>query len=81
MLWNGKGRRMKGGFSMFEIRTDLAEELRSHAMAADAKSSAGEIDGVLYQETEKDGVRISTIDKVLIQFSNSFHTPFQSRPL
>ena len=53
---------MKGGFSMFEIRTDLAEELRSHAMAADAKSSAGEIDGVLYQETEKDGVRISTID-------------------
>lgn len=59
---HGKDRRMKGGFAMFEIRTDLAEELRSHVMAADAKSSAGEIDGVLYQETEKGDVRISTID-------------------
>ena len=47
---------------MFEIRTDLAEELRSHVMASDAKSSAGEIDGVLYRETEKGDVRISTID-------------------
>lgn len=53
---------MKGGFAMFEIRTDLAEELRSHVMASDAKSSAGEIDGVLYRETEKGDVRISTID-------------------
>lgn len=49
---------------MFEIRTDLAEELRDHAMTAEAKSSTGEIDGVLYQETEKGDVRISTIDIV-----------------
>ncbi len=47
---------------MFEIRTDLAEELRDRAMSSQAKSDSGEIDGVIYKETTKADVRISTID-------------------
>lgn len=47
---------------MFSARTDLAEELRTGAMARDAKASVGELDGVLYREREANGVRISTID-------------------
>lgn len=49
---------------MFEIRTDLAEELRDRAMSAEAKADSGELDGVLYRETEKGDVKISTIEIV-----------------
>ena len=51
-------------FIMFEIRTDLAEEMRDKAMSAEAKASSGEVDGVLYRETKKGEVKISTIDIV-----------------
>lgn len=48
---------------MFAIRTDLAEELRDHAMTKRAKDAAGEPDGVTYQERlTKETIRISTID-------------------
>ncbi len=43
------------------MRSDLAEELRTHAMAARAKEDAGEIDGVLYSERTDGDVRISDI--------------------
>ena len=51
-------------FIMFEIRTDLAEEMRDKAMSAEAKASSGEVDGVLYREIKKGDVKISTIDIV-----------------
>ena len=50
----------KGGIVM--IRTDLAEELRTHAMASKAKQAQGELDGILYNERREDFIRISTIE-------------------
>jgi spore protease len=50
----------KGGIVM--IRTDLAEELRTHAMASMAKQAQGELDGILYNERRDDFIRISTIE-------------------
>lgn len=47
---------------MFSIRTDLAEELRSHVMTMRAKEKAGDIDGVLYNERTEDFIKISTIE-------------------
>ncbi|MBQ8498068.1 MAG: GPR endopeptidase [Clostridia bacterium] len=47
---------------MFSIRTDLAEELRTHAMTMRAKEKAGDIDGVLYNERTEDFIKISTIE-------------------
>ena len=47
---------------MFSIRTDLAEELRTHAMSMRAKEKAGDIDGVLYNERTQDFIKISTIE-------------------
>lgn len=47
---------------MFSIRTDLAEELRTHAMTMRAKEKTGEIDGVLYNERTQDFIKISTIE-------------------
>ena len=44
------------------IRTDLAEELRTHAMASQAKQAKGELDGILYNERKEDFIRISTIE-------------------
>ena len=44
------------------IRTDLAEELRTHAMSSRAKQSQGELDGILYNERKEDFIRISTIE-------------------
>ena len=47
---------------MFSIRTDLAEELRAHAMSMRAKEKAGNIDGVLYNERTEGFIKISTIE-------------------
>ena len=44
------------------IRTDLAEELRTHAMASGAKDAKGELDGILYNERTEGFIRISTIE-------------------
>ena len=44
------------------IRTDLAEELRTHAMASKAKDAMGELDGILYNERTEGFIRISTIE-------------------
>ena len=44
------------------IRTDLAEELRTHAMSSRAKQAQGELDGILYNERKEDFIRISTIE-------------------
>lgn len=46
---------------MISIRTDLAEELRTHAMTEEASDSVGELDGVVYREEQKGDIRISTI--------------------
>ncbi len=46
---------------MYVIHTDLAEELRDHAISQKAKEKAGELDGVLYQEETKENIRISTM--------------------
>ncbi len=43
------------------IRTDLAEELRSEAITAEAKQHTGELDGIIYRERMKENVRISTL--------------------
>ena len=49
---------------MFSIKTDLAEELRTHAMSMRAKEKKGEIDGVLYSERKQGFIKISTIEIV-----------------
>ena len=49
---------------MFSIKTDLAEELRTHAMSMRAKEKKGEIDGVLYSERKEGFIKISTIEIV-----------------
>ena len=47
---------------MFSIKTDLAEELRSHAMSEYAKKCQGEKDGILYNERTDGFIKISTIE-------------------
>ena len=47
---------------MGSIRTDLAEELRTHMMTMRAKEKEGEIDGVLYNERKENFIKISTIE-------------------
>ena len=44
------------------IRTDLAEEMRDRAMTETAKREIGEIDGIVYRESEENGVRISKLE-------------------
>ncbi len=43
------------------IRTDLAEELRTKAMAQEAEERKGELDGIIFEEKEKGDIRISTL--------------------
>ena len=47
---------------MYWVHTDLAEELRSHAMSARAQAGTGEIDGVLYRERTEGDVRVSAVE-------------------
>ena len=44
------------------IRTDLAEELRDRAMTRQAKDAAGDLDGILYREENREGFRISRLE-------------------
>ena len=48
---------------MFSIKTDLAEELRTHAMSMRAKEKKGEIDGVLYSERKQGFIKIAFSQK------------------
>ena len=47
---------------MFSIKTDLAEELRTHTMSEQAKERQGKIDGVLYNERTDGFIKISAIE-------------------
>ena len=48
--------------TMFSIKTDLAEELRTHTMSEQAKERQGKIDGVLYNERTDGFIKISAIE-------------------
>ena len=50
------------GNGMDFIRTDLAEEMRDRVMTETAKGEIGEIDGIVYRETEEKGVRLSRLE-------------------
>ena len=47
---------------MFSIKTDLAEELRTHTMSRQAKEDQGKIDGILYNEHTDGFIKISKIE-------------------
>ncbi len=47
---------------MYRFRTDLAEELRDHAMQEEAAARKGALDGIRYEETMRESIRISAID-------------------
>ncbi len=60
---------------MYQIQTDLAEELRDHAMAKQAKEQQGEPDGILFHEKRKGDIRISQIEIINKEGENALKKP------